>query len=38
MKKVGKSKPLKCKSMFNKNVCYNICQKTIKVIKKGQYD
>ena len=24
--------------MANKNVCYNICQKTIKVIKKGQYD
>ena len=31
-------KPLKCKSMYNKNVCFNICQKTIKVIKKGHYD
>lgn len=24
--------------MYNKNVCFNICQKTIKVIKKGFYD
>lgn len=24
--------------MYNKNVCFNICQKTIKVIKKGHYD
>ena len=26
------------KSVHNKNVCYNICQKTIKVIKKNNYE
>ena len=26
------------KSSYNKNVCYNICQKTVKVIKKGLYE
>lgn len=26
------------KSSYNKNVCYNICQKTVKMIKKGLYE
>lgn len=26
------------KSVYNKNVCFNICQKTIKVVKKGRYE
>ena len=26
------------KSSYNKNVCFNICQKTVKVIKKGLYE
>ena len=37
-KKEAKGGQFRCKSMYNKNVCFNICQKTIKMIKKGFYD
>jgi hypothetical protein len=39
MEKESTLRKSKCvgKSVYNKNVCFNICQKTIKTIKKGQY-
>ena len=36
-KKIKKSEKAPPESSYTKNVCFNICQKTIKVIKNGEY-